>query len=618
MKKKAGENFLENKCSAAAFYVAVFLILFFSQAISSAALAQTEETILKTMPKDAAVILYSGDIHDFQNYAKWSPIYDYVVSEEFGGIYLTEKGKAVTGMIEKAIKMPLTQIPDLIKDEIVMWLDTGDFRDKSASFAAAFRSKDMNKIRSIIDDNFIENKSDVKSEKLPHSDYSYFVKFKFKNPAAEFLFDSSARKNSKLDFIEGSFAFCISGDAIYFSSGKEYLQKTIEYSRSQSPETPVFLDYLSQCRAAGRSGFFINFETIISAGMKSLKEGIAELKNDKKSGEKNKDGAAPAEKAAQLEILQSALETLGVAEIKYLSASHELTDGSLVMHSELKYAKESPILKFAGPDIDYASAAALCPADASSFVSASADFTAIIEAIDAVFEKMPLGSRAQYFMAKSAVLSSTGMKLKEDIIDMLSGQMIMINKISKDKAHNLWIARPTFILKLKNPKTAEKLMAKLVEQKLMANFEVKEYMGKKYFSAPIPGGEKQSVSLAICGDYLVFSMSFDHFTSVLRNISEPQNTLAGLDKFKKAAAGLNPKALYFIYTSDEDLAEYYIENNFMRDPGGRNAKNELIDHYSYDKINWEKVRRRQAPTAGAIYREDNSFKVKVAGGFKRD
>jgi hypothetical protein len=584
--------------------------------LCGAASAETAETILKVTPKDAGMVMYIGDIHDFQNYSKWSPIYDYLISDEFGGIYLTGNGKSVVDKMEKAVKMPLLELPNLIKSEIAAWFDFGNFDDKPVNFAMAFRPADINRTRSIIDDNFINNAPDSKSEKLGYSDYSYFVQFKFKNPL--YKKTGGTARLYKNEFIEGRFAIAVSSDLVLISTTKDYLQKMLEYSRSAAdPAGSPFYAYLSGCGREGKSGFFVNFEAVVSAGLKSLKDNMAALKEGKKEAKENKKGASSEQKSAQLETVLAVIETLGLNEFKSLFASHRLADNGMIMEMRFDYAREGALLKFAGPDLDFMAAAKLCPADASSAAVISIDYTAIIEAVDAVFEKLPLTARAQYFMAKSAVLSTTGMKLKEDIADMLGNQLVVVNKIEKSKDLNTWTSRPTFVVKLKNPKTAEKLLAKLTEQKLMTSFEIKEYMGKKYFSAPLPGPGKQVMCLMLEGDYLIFSLHFDHFTAAARNITDPQNPLAGVKKFADAAKELNPKAVYFFYTSDDDMAEYYVESNYNREDLAFGPE-EFFARYDYKKINWEKVRRRQAPTAGSIYRTAGSFEGRVFGGFKRD
>jgi hypothetical protein len=611
----------------APYCTAILFRLFLSAALFTAALlynqpayAQTDEgSLIDSIAPDAAAVLYVSDIGDFSNYSKWSPIYDYIISEEFGGIYITEKGKSILEKIENAIKMPLTDLTGLIKKEAVIFFDIGNFNDRPFGFAAAFKPADINKLRSIIEDNFIKAAPEVKTEKLAHGDFSYYFDFKFKNPFAAAADDKTRVKNAAGEHIQGRFAVALLGGTALFCSSKEYLQKITEYSPTAESAKPPFNAHLGECRKDLKTGVFINLEVIIAQGLKSLKENIETLKNspDKPGKNSRSGGGGAAQKASELEILSGALETLGVRQLKNMTASHEITETGLVAEGELDYGGENAIVKFAGPDIDYLVPAKLCPADASSLAIASINFMAIIEAFDAISEKMPISARAQYFMAKSAVLSATGMKLKEDIFGMLSGELIIINKIAKNKVSKLWTSMPTIIIKLKNPKTADMLISKLTEQKLMANFEVKEYSGRKYFSAPIPGADKQFLCLAVAGDYFIFSLSFDHFTSVMRNITGPQNSITGLKKFNDSLAGIEKKAFYFIYTSDDDMAEYYIENNYLN-TSPIDGHGEFIARYGMNKINWEKVKRRQAPTAGVIYKSGNSFKTKVIGGFKRE
>ncbi len=610
------------------YLITIFISLFLSAAFFLNALsfnsparahAQTQQnSLIESITSDAAAVLYISDIHDFSNYSKWSPIYDYIISEEFGGIYLTEKGKRIFEKIEGAIKMPLAELSGLIKKEAVIFFDAGNFKDVPVGFAAAFKAADLNKLRSIIEDNFIKAGPEVKVEKLAHGDFSYYFDFKFKNPFAAAADDKKRVKTPGGEYIQGRFAVAVLDGTVFFCSSKEYMQKITDYSRQPKSARPAFYDHLNECLKLSRTGVFINLEVIISQGLKSLNENIDALKNSTDGASKNinsgKGGAA--KKASELEILSAALETLGVRQLKNMTASHEITETGLVLEGGFNYGGESAIVKFAGADLDYLNIAKLCPADASSLVISSINFMAIIETIDAISEKLPISARAQYFMAKSGILGATGMKLKEDIFAMLSGELVIINKVEKNKVSNLWTNIPTIIVKLKNPKTADMLISKLNEQKLMANFEVKEYTGRKYFSAPIPGSDKQFLSIAIAGDYFIFSLSFDHFTSVMRNITNPQNSIADLKKFNDSLAGLEKKAVYFVYTSDDDMAEYYIENNYLNAP--IDGSGEFIARYGMDKINWEKIKRRQAPTAGIIYRGTSSFKTKVIGGFKRD
>lgn len=598
--------------------LAAFLIVAFILVSPPAVFAETAETILAGIPRDAGMVFYIPDVGDFRNYEKWSPIYDYVVSSEFGGIYLTANGRQVVEKMERAVKMPLLELPSLAKNEVAAWFDFGDFDGRPVNFALAFKTGMAEKVRSILDDNFVNNQPDSKSEKLGFCDYSYFIWFKFKNPL--YKKTSGASRIYKNEFLEGRFAVAVTEDLVMFSSSKDYLQKMVEYSKaSASFSQAPFAGYFSACAKEGRTAVFVNFSAIASAGIKSIKDNIAalkEAKNEQKPG-KNERAASPEQRAVQLETVLAVIETLGLQDFKGLFASHRLAENGMIMDMKLEYAREGALTSFAGPGLDFMEAAKLCPADASSMVMISVDFTAIVSAVDAAFEKLPISSRAQYFMAKSAVLSATGMKLKEDIADMLAPQVVVVNKIEKSKEYNMWVTRPTMVFKLKNPKTAEKLMAKLTEQKLMTNFEVKDYMGKKYFSAPIPGAEKQVMCLMIEGDYLIFSMFFDHFTAVVRNISNPQNSLSGSKKFIDASKGFERKAVYFLYTSDDDMAEYYLDTNYNREDLAF-GPDEFFARYDYAKINWEKVRRRQAPTAGAVVRKDGAFEGLVIGGFRRD
>ena len=617
---------IKNKYSESYFLTILFRLFLFASLFPAAflfnspAYAQTEETsLIDSIAADAAAVFYVSNIHDFSDYSKWSPIYDYIFSEEFGGIYLTEKGKQIFEKIEGAIKMPLKELTGLIKKEAVIFFDIGNFNDRPVEFAVAFKPADINKLRSILEDNFIKAGPEVKVEKLAHSDFSYFFDFKFKNPFAAAADEKKRVKTAGSEHIQGRFAVTFLDGTVFFCSSKDYMQKITEYSKQPKSARPAFYDHLGECLKRSRTGVFINLEVMISHGLKSLTDNINALKNSTDSAGKNNNPGkgGSAKKASELEILSAALETLGVKQLKNITASHEITETGLILDGEFNYSGESAIVKFAGADLDYLNIAKLCPADASSLVISSIDFMAIIETFDAVSEKMPISARAQYFMAKSAVLSATGMKLKEDIFGMLSGELVMINKVVKNKVSNLWTNMPTIIIKLKNPKTADMLISKLNEQKLMANFEVKEYTGRKYFSAPIPASDKQFLCMAVAGDYFIFSLSFDHFTSVMRNITSPQNSITELKKFNDSLTGIEKKAVYFVYTSDDEMAEYYIENNYVN-AGPIDGSGEFIVRYGMDKINWEKIKRRQAPTAGVIYRGPNSFKAKVIGGFKRE
>ncbi len=598
--------------------------------VSAAAPSGRAPLIIEAPPKDACALFYAGDFQGYGDYLKWSPVYDYIISAEFGGIYLTERGRGMIEKFEQLIKMPIGGLYAIFGKEIALWLEPGDFNEIPPEFGAAFIPQDMQKLRSIIDDNFInaiDASSKIKIEKLGYGDYSYFVDFEFDNP---FIDGKNAGSNDKMPessagaggkYIKGRFAFASIDGLFFVSSSKDYLSKIVEYYRASHEQKPVFADFLKSCKDGGRTGIFINFELLAARGLKALKDRIAALENDSRGGEnpqagKTPGGAAAGVKSADLKILSAALDTLGISGLKSFSALHWITDDALCFEARL-LANECRLLKFAGPDIDYINVLKLCPADASSAAVCSIDFTAIIDAVDAVVEKLPLTSRAGYFMIKSSIMASCGMRLKEDIVDMLSNELIVINKIFKNKSLDLWVNTPTIIVKLKNPAAAEKLLAKLNEKKLLANFEVKEYMGRKYFSLPLPGQDKQFLTMTLTGGYFIFSLSFDHFTSVIRNISAPQNSITELKKFKEASARCSPKAFYFIYTSDDDLAEYYIETQFKRDKNIMGAGG-FAARYDYSKINWEKVRRRQAPTVGTIRRSDDAFIAEFFGAFRRD
>lgn len=591
------------------FYLMLLAVLLTLTPASARAQAGAADSVLNSVSPDISAALYLSEVRDFQNYDKWRMFYNYLFSPEYGGLYLTKHGNAALERLERTIKMPVKEAFSLFGGEALMWVDIDEFNDKNVNAAAVFKCGSAGKWKSIINDNFINGSEDSRVEKLPAEEFAYYINFKILNVIAG---------ENRPKYIEGSFGVAITGETVVLAYPRDYFVKTLDNMRESVRKTPEFVKKFDALRSKRLHGFFIDWERIYSISIKSLAGNIKKLENNGAAKvDEKKQKTNSKDMAASLQMIMIALESSGLGGIKNLAGDCEMMDEGAKISASLSFSKDEKALKFAGGEFDYAALAGLCPADVSNFVAISIDYAAIIDCVDKIFEKMPLTARTQYFLAKSALVAASGMRLREDIAAMLSNELIIMNKVTKSKTLGLWVAEPTVLLKLKDSKTAEKLIGKFVEQKKAAKFEIKEYMGVKYFyNEFFSGVENQSVCIALCGDYFIVSLNFNNFTSVIRNLKKPENVLADLPRFKNAVKNLKPRAFYFVYSNDEELSQYYMDINYA---GGDSdaANNELMARYDRSKIDWRKIKESQAPSTAIIYRGENSFELIAIGGFKR-
>ena len=131
--------------------------------------------ILEHVCADAQVLVYIPDINDFKNYSKWSPIYNYVAREDYGGVYLTMRGRQLLEKLESAVKMPVTELFSLFKNEVVIWAEINEFSMNGLNIAIMIAPSNVEKWLSIFDSLLLKNKEIASCEKIDAGACAYSV-----------------------------------------------------------------------------------------------------------------------------------------------------------------------------------------------------------------------------------------------------------------------------------------------------------------------------------------------------------------------------------------------------------------------------------------------------------
>jgi len=592
----------------------MFLILlaafFFFPALSGPYAARAADGLLKRVCPGAQIAVYIPDINDFKNFSKWSPIYNYIVREDYGGIYLTRRGLQLLERFESAVKMPAAELFSLFKNEVVIWAEMDEFTMKGLNLAIMIAPANAEKWAAIFDSVFLKNKEIAACEKIDAGPCAYSVAVSM----PDFIRPESKNK------IELNFSVAISSDAVIISTGKQYLLKAFEYSNIKAPQAAAenqngLIPYFGSIGGKASVAVYADLKKLYAIGMKELEKKLAAAPKEKPSKEKD---AGDKEAAASFESAKGIMEELNISACENMKMKYEMLEKEIVVIGRLETKNRAGILKTVGGEFKFADETAICPADASSVMVISLNVPEIYELQEKIIARLPFMARTQYSVGQAAVSGMLGMKIREDVFDIFSGIILIINKIERAKSGK-WVSLPTVVFKLKNQKNAVKIIDKLIENKMLAGFEQKELLGIKYFSQKLPV-INSFLCFAVSADHLVISMNFEHFSGILRYFSKPSAGITAEQKFRDATAAIPEKLIYFAYSKDEDFSEYY--NDIQRGgPGFSNDKNNpdlLYDHYDAKKIDWARLKAHQAPSVMYVTDSPGGYDMFVRSGFKRE
>ncbi len=584
---------------------------FFFLALSGSYAAAPLDGLLKRVCPGAQIAVYIPDISDFKNYSKWSPIYNYLVREDYGGIYLTRRGLEFLEKFESAIKMPAPDIFSLFKNEVVIWAEIDEFSMKGLNIAIMTAPANLEKWLSIFDSVFFKNKEIAVCEKLDAGPCAYSVALSM----PDFFRPESKKK------IELNFAVAISTDSVIISTGKQYLLKAFEYSSIKAtaagPDNKNgFAEYFGSIGDKAPVAVYADLKKLYAMGLKELEKKMAAPSKDRLSKEK---AAGDKDAAGDFESAKGILEELNIGAFDNLKMKYEMFEKEILVTGRLDAKNRDGLLKTMGGEFKFMEETALCPADASSVMVISLNVPEIYNLQEKVIARLPFMARTQYSLGQAAVSGMLGMKIREDVFDIFAGVIVIINKIARAKTGGAWISLPTVVFKLKNQKNAVKIIDKLIENKMLSGFEQKELLGIKYFSQKIPNLENTFLCFAVSNDNLVLSINFDHFSAILRHFSKPSAGITADQKFRDATAAIPEKLLYFAYSKDEDFSEYYY--GIQRGGAGlENEKNKdsLFEHYDAKKIDWARLKAHQAPSVMGVTDSAGGYDLFVRSGFKRE
>lgn len=566
--------------------------------LSAAYASGTSETIISRIPGSAVSVAYIPDVRDFGNFRKWSPIYNYIFLEEYGGLTLTLEGERLLEKFERWVRMPARDLLTLFSGEAAFWAELSDFSKKGVSLGAAFATDRPDRWKGIIDDNFVNNREYATCQKAGSGEYSYFISFKFP--------DILGRKTGPS--LGGEFAVEVGSCEVIVATDAQYLKKIAEYSASTHEKEPAFASHLASLKSSGATGVFVDLSGVYDLAVRTAENAGAAKEN------------APVKAKENADDVKTFKEILSVLDLKSLSCvrlRYVMEESRIVGSGEVVSSGRTGLLKILGKGYRALDVASVCPADSSTLIFVSFDFVEFMDLYEKLVEKAPPVVRTQYFMAKTAAAAFLGMKIREDVMGMFDGGAAFVTKLMSTKADPV-LSLPTAIFNLKNPKTAERIVARLSEKGLLAEFEEKEMLGYRYFSLKKPIAGNFTLTFAVAGEYLVVSSYFEHFSAVLKLLKKPGDGLSSQKKFVDAVADLPEKLSILVFSNDEEVSDIYFRN---AEKSGRLSapKNETpFFKQNPEKIDWAKIKAHQAPSAFGAWFVEKGLELRGISQFKRD
>jgi len=573
----------------------VFAALFLSPVLC-VALDVTSETLISRIPESATAVTYIPDVKDFGNYKKWSPIYNYIFVEEYGGVKLTPEGERLLERFERWIKMPARDLLAVFSGEAALWVEVNEFSKKGVSFGAAFVTDQSARLKAVFEDNFLNNRDYVECQPAGAGDYSYSVSYKFPNGFVP---------GSK-DFLKGGFAIGITSSEVFLASDGQYLKKIHDYSSSAREKEPAFKTHLLSLKNTDAMGLFIDISRVYELAVKTADNAEASMAASKSPRKGAEDDS---------KIFRDILSILELKSLSDIRMQYRMEDSRVVANGAVTSAGRSGLLKLMGGGAKVSDIASICPADSSTLIYLSFNFIEFFDLYEKLMEKAPPMVKTQYFMGKTAVCAFLGMKIREDLMGMFDGDAIFITKMLSTKDDPI-LSLPTVILKLKNSRTAEKIVARLSEKGLLGEFEEKEMLGAKYYSLKKPIAGAFSLTFCVTGGYFVFSTYFDHFSAVMRLLQKPGDGIGAQKKFTGAVADLPEKLSFFVYSDDEEVSDIYFRNAGIGKSALKNDNPFFRQNES--RIDWARIKAHQAPSVFGIFIGDKGLEIKGVSNFKRD